>query len=219
MCYMVSSDPLNPDSWEYMGEYIKNPTGFGYPFSNNHTNIIKFNEKYYSFYQTVSLGRNMNIIDTAYGYRSVGVNEIKVDEENGKFSLGTMNDRGASQIKAYDPYRVSQAETYNVGAGVEHKQYDKALTVKAKDGAWTAVCQADFGEKGASAFAASVKGKGVIEIRLGTKDGQKIGEIQFDTDGKFKTIYCELSGEAVGKKNIFFVYGGEFEFDKWQFAG
>ena len=124
MCYMVSDDPLDPDSWEYMGEYIKNPTGYGYPFSNNHTHLQEFKGNYYIFYQNVLLLRNMNV-QGAGGYRSVGVDELDVDEQNVTFPKATMTDRGASQIELLDPFEAVQGETSNVSGGVTDTTADK----------------------------------------------------------------------------------------------
>src|SRR5699024_8718985 len=96
----------------------------------------------------------------------------------------------ASQIEDYDPYEVSQAETSNVSAGVEYNETDGRITAVMSDGSYIAISIADFGD-GASAFAATVKGKGIIEIRESRLNGNKVGQIQFDTDD-FETVYCEL---------------------------
>lgn len=215
MCYMISDDPLDPDSWEYMGEYAMNPTAYGYPFSNNHTHLQEYKGKYYLFYQNVLLLKNMNI-QGADGYRSIGVDEITVDEQTGKITFSRMSDRGASQIEDYDPYEVSQAETSNVSAGVEYNETDGRITAVMSDGSYIAISIADFGD-GASAFAATVKGKGIIEIRESRLNGNKVGQIQFDTDD-FETVYCELDSIIKGDRNVFFVCAGDFEFDEWQFA-
>ena len=46
MCYMVTDTPLDPDSWEYRGEYVPNEGSFsnlGADYGNNHTHLHKFN--------------------------------------------------------------------------------------------------------------------------------------------------------------------------------
>lgn len=216
MCYMVSSNPLKASSWEYKGEYIKNPTAYGYPFSNNHTNVIKFGEKYYAFYQNVLLLKNMNI-EGADGYRSVGVDEIDVDEKTHTFKFKRMSDKGAEQIKNYNVFKVSQAETCNTCMGISYKKNKNRFVAVTSKGGWSAIRSADFGS-GVKQFAAAVKGKGVIEIRVDRLEGEKIGEIQFDTGSDFKTVYCNLEKTVSGTKDLYFVFGGAFEFDEWQFA-
>lgn len=216
MCYMVADNPLDPDSWVYKGEYLKNPTAYGYPFSNNHSHLHKFKGKYYIFYQNVSLLRNMNLAN-ASGYRSIGVNELKVDEANAVFGMGTMNDSGAEQIGKYSPYQISQAETANVCAGIEYKTDSSRFVISASDGSWSCISGADF-LNGAKVFGATVKGKGIMEIRLDDKNGKTIGAIQFNTESSFDTIYCELNEKVSGVHDIYFVFGGNVLVDVWQFA-
>ncbi len=216
MCYMVTDDPLDVNSWEYRGEYIKNPTGYGYPFSNNHTHLQKFGDKYYIFYQNVLLLRNM-AVSGADGYRSVGVDELEVDEKNSTYAAARMTDSGASQIKSFDPYKVSEAETSNVSAGIDYSVTGDYIAAIADDGSWIGICGADF-KDGASAFAATVKGNGVIEIRLDSEDGEKVGELQFDSPDNFSSVYCELDSVVTGEHDLYLIAGGSFEIDCWQFA-
>lgn len=216
MCYMVSSNPLKASSWEYKGEYVKNPTGYGYPFSNNHTHTHKFGDKYYLFYQNVLLLKNM-ALSGADGYRSVGVDEIEVNEKTLEFKFKRMSDKGAAQIKNYNPFAVSQAETCNVAAGIDYKKSAGRFVVTTTKNSWSVISDADF-KDGANQFAASVKGKGIIELRIDKADGEKIGQLQFDTGSDFKTVVCELTKEVSGTHDLYFVFGGKFEFDEWQFA-
>lgn len=216
MCYMVSTDPLKPNKWEYKGEYVLNPTSFGYPFSNNHTHMQEYQGKYYLFYQNVSLLRNMNI-DGADGYRSIGVNDITVNEKTGELTFSTMNDKGVAQIKNYDVFARSEAETCNVCAQTNFKKALNRIYVTTVDGSWSCITSADFGD-GAKQFAASVLGKGIIEIRIDKKDGEVIGSVQFDTGDALKTVVAELDKEVSGVHDLYFVFGGEFSFDEWQFA-
>lgn len=218
MCYAVTDDPLDTDSWEYKGEYLKNPTSFGYPFSNNHSHLQKFGDKYYLFYQNVLLLRNM-WIDGADGYRSIGVNEVKVDEKKAEFELCDMNDRGADAIKNFDPFKTSQGETANVCAGIEYKKTDSRIAAVASEGSWIAISGADF-KDGANLFAATVSGKGIVEIRLDSKNGEAVGAIQFDSADGFNTYYCKLSEKISGVHDLYLVFGteGSLILDKWQFA-
>lgn len=215
MCYMTSTDPLNADSWQWGGEYALNPGAFGYDFSNNHSHLHKFNGKWYFFYQNVSLLSNMG---KTGGYRSNNVIEIDVDEENVTIPSITMSDVGVSQIKNPSAFDVTEAETSAVAAGIKFYSSEDMTYVTAIDnGDWIALINVDFGD-GANAFAAVVRGKGIIEVRLDSLDGKTIGTLQFDTDGEFAAVSCELTKSVSGVHDLYFVLGGSFVYDCWQFA-
>lgn len=216
MCYMVSDDPLNPDSWEYKGEYLLNPTSFGYPFSNNHTHLQEFNGKFYLFYQTVSLLSNMGKTD-ASGYRSVGVNELEVNTNKAEFSEGSMDNQGVEQVQNFDPFVTTEAETANVTAGVQFKRTSGEMAAIAEDGGWIALTSVDF-DKGADLFGVNAMGKGIIEIRLDDKDGAAVGSIQFESLEDYSVTYCRLAEKISGVHDLYLVFGGEVTLDKWQFA-
>lgn len=218
MCYMVSDDPLNTDSWEYKGEYLMNPTSFGYPFSNNHSHLQEFKGKYYLFYQTVLLLTNMNTPE-ASGYRSIGVNEMTVNTKKAEFPQVTMTNKGVDQIKKVDPFVTNQGEMANTTGGIEYKKQGGAMAAIGNDGSWSAIVGVDFAD-GANLFAAKVKGKGIIEIRLDSKNGDVVGSIQFDSAEEYTTVYCELSEKISGVHDLFLVFGGEDEIvlDEWQFG-
>ena len=78
MISMKSRTPLDPDSWTVMGATLKNPGEMGYDYSNNHTHLQKFKGKWYMFYHTQSLRKQMNIKG---GYRSICYREADVDED------------------------------------------------------------------------------------------------------------------------------------------
>lgn len=217
MCYMTSTDPLNSDSWVYKGEYCTNPNTQGYPFSNNHSHLQKYGDKYYMLYQNVSLLENMGA--PASGFRSIGVNICDVDESTATFGSVKMDDAGVEQLKNLDVFAVNQAETAVTTAGVKYYYDDECVFVtEIDDGDWSAISSADFG-KGANQFAAKVRGDGIIEIRIDSVDGEKIGEVQFETErGEYTTYVCELTKTVSGVHDLYFVYGGSFVFDEWQFA-
>lgn len=219
MCYMVSDDPLNIESWQWGGEYLTNPNQHGYPFSNNHSHLQKFGDKYYLFYQNVSLLENMNKLDKAEGFRSIGVDYCEVDEENVILASSKMSDKGVDQIKNLDAFSVNEAETAHTAAGVKYKTTEEGSIVVTdiQSGDWIGLTSVDFG-KGANTFAAVVNGKGVIEIRLDKADSKAVGAIQFDTNGEVKAVGGKLNKTVSGVHDLFFVFGESFEFDKWQFG-
>lgn len=217
MCYMVSDDPLNPGSWVYMGEYLGNPGKYGYWFSNNHNCLQKFGNKWYVFYQNVLLLENMNHTEGG-GYRSVGVNTIEIDEETATITYGEMSDTGVSQTKYVKAWEVTRAQCCRISAGVTPVlESDNACLRVDKAGSYVGLNGVNFGE-GMNIFAATVNGKGIIEVRLDSPTGDTVGSLQFDTDSSLQTVYCELDAPIDGKHSMYLVFGGEFTFDSWQFA-
>lgn len=219
MCYMVNSgDPLNPDDWKYAGEYLTNPNQHGYPFSNNHSHLQKFGDKYYILYQNVSLLENMGILDKASGYRSINVDEITVDESAVKIEYGKMTDAGVEQIKYLDPFVLNEAETSVTTAGVTFFSTEgRNIATNIHSGDWIKVEGVDFSD-GANAFAATVRGKGIIEVRIDKFDSKPIATLQFSTSGEWKSIMTELEKSLSGVHDLYFVFGESFVFDNWQFG-
>ena len=216
MCYMVSDDPLNPESWVYGGEYLANPNQFGYPTSNNHSHLQEFGDKYYLLYQNVSLLENMG--SSAQGFRSIGIDYCEVDETNVAIKPASMSDNGVEQLNGFNPFEVCSATTAATTADIWYTMDgDKAIVSGDHDGSWIMISDADFAG-GANSFAAAVKGKGVIEIRLDSQDGKTVGKLGFDTGDSYDTIVCELEKMISGKHDLYLVLGGEFNFDEWQFA-
>jgi arabinoxylan arabinofuranohydrolase len=91
-------------------------------------------------------------------------------------------------------------------------------------GDWTAVSGVDFGA-GASAFAASVScmnDGGVIELRLDSPEGPRIGTLQVpSTGGQWSEVTTPVSG-AEGVHDLFLIFKGKpdtelFRLGDWQF--
>ncbi len=122
------------------------------------------------------------------GYRSTHLNQVFMDEEGAILPIEA-DMVGAKQIKPLNPYARVGAETIAWCAGVNVRPFqpdgggqDGPLMVLADihHGDWTAVSGVDFGA-GASAFAASVScmnDGGVIELRLDSPEGPRIGTLQ-----------------------------------------
>ena len=107
MVYMKTKDPLG-DEWTYGNNYLMNPGDYGFDFSNNHTHLQKFKDKWYIFYHAMSLQHSFN---TDKGFRNINVDEINVDEDEVRIDMGQQTLRGVSQIKSLDPFAEQQAET------------------------------------------------------------------------------------------------------------
>ncbi len=214
MVYMTTKTPLDADSWEWGGEYLVNPSNFGFDFSNNHSHLHKYQGKYYILYQNVSLLMGMG---KTGGYRSINIDEIEVDEENVVIQPGTMTKEGPAALKNQSATDVHQAEESAVSAGIKYYTMDdRTYVTSVDDGDWTLLRNVDFGN-GVNTFAATVRGKGIIEVRLDSTTGTTVGTIQFDNDD-FTAVSCELTKNVSGLHDLYLVFGGNFTFDNYQFA-
>lgn len=145
MVYMTTKTPLDPTSWKMMGECFRQPGEVGFDYSNNHTHMHKFKGKWYMFYHTLMLKHGMGITG---GYRSMGVDEIEVDEKNVVIKDTGGTKKGASQNGMFSPYVEHSAAEL---AGTAQIDYDMtnpyAPIVSAKqNGSWTAVRGVQFTE-------------------------------------------------------------------------
>ena len=239
MCYMVSDNPLDPDSWEYRGEYVPNEGNFGMGWGNNHTHLHKFNGNYYLFYHSTLLESSMKdkgeMNSDASGYRSIGVNKTTVNEQTQKINKMTLSKTGVSAIKNLDPYQLQQAETMASSGGVMYEDYKNTksvsksslgndasenLYIKMKAGSWTSVRKVDFGSNGAKSFTLRAKGTGKMEIRL-TRTGKALATVEFSST-TFEDHVIEVDSTTFKgvKGNVFFVFteSTNAQFDAWQFS-
>lgn len=209
MSYMTTTTPLDPESWEYRGHYLRNPGELGMNYSNNHTHLHKFNDKYYLFYHTLILQQELGITK---GFRSIGANEIIVDEEKNVINICDANRVGLAQTIYFSPYRINQAETGFL-TDTEYKVSTDGVSAVCSGKKIIGIRAVHFGEM-SKAFAAKVNGKGTIEIRLDSPDAPMTSAISFDTDIP-SVIYTETA--ISDAHDVYFVLNGEFEFDEWQF--
>ncbi len=233
MCYMVTDNPLDPDAWEYRGEYFANPGSFGFGYGNNHTHLQKYEDNYYLFYHSMVLEQNMKT--GASGFRSIGVNKATVNESTQRVGKVTATNNGPAGIRNLNPFLLQQAETMSTAGGVSYENFtnitkvpsvnklgndaSKNLQVKMNAGAWTMVRKADFGKQGVGSFMLRAKGKGVLEIRLGSQTAKPAARLEFSST-TFKEHILDIDTTAFsGVRNVFFVFteATNVQFDAWQF--
>lgn len=215
MAYMTTKTPLDPDSWEYCGDYFKNPGEQGLEYGNNHTHLQKYADRYYLFYHALFPQKSLG---TEGGFRSLCVNEIIVDEKAAEISKGTGTKKGTEQIKNIDPYKVNQAETIFTASDISYTNSEENgnMLIGGNNGSWTYVQGVDFSEK-TSAFAAKVKGKGRIDVYADSIGGECLTTVEFDCN-EFKNVYTDKVAKIDGVHNLYFVIsGGDMLFDEWQF--
>ncbi len=234
MCYMVTDTPLNPDSWEYRGEYVPNEGNFGMGWGNNHTHLQKFGNDYYLFYHSTLLEQSMNT--GASGFRSIGVDKATVNEETQTINKMTLTKSGVSPVGHMNPYTLQQAETMATSGGVSYEDFSNInkptsistlgndasqnLQLNMKAGAWTMMRSVDFGNNGAKTFTLTAKGNGRLEIRLNSKVATPAAIVEFSS-ASMAEHSVELDPEQFkGLKNVFFLFtsADNVMFDAWQFT-
>ena len=242
MCYMVTDNPLDPDSWEYRGEYVPNEGSFsalGADWGNNHTHLQKFNGNYYLFYHGNVLEKSMKnkggMDSGASGYRSLCVNRLTVDEETQTLNKANMTKAGPTILKNMNPYELQQAETMATSGGVNYEDFKNIKTITSKNTlgndasenmyikmaptSWTAMRNVDFGETGAKTFVLRAKGSGTIEFRTG-KNQNPIATIEFSSSTMEDQVFEVDPAVFKGTKNLLFIVftkADNVQFDAWQF--
>ena len=234
MCYMVTDTPLDPDSWEYRGEYVPNEGNFGMGWGNNHTHLQKFEDNYYLFYHSVLLEQSMNT--GASGFRSIGVDKATVNESTQTINKMTLTKTGVSPIRSMNPYVKQQAETMATSGGVNYEDFtnisnvpnintlgndaSENMQVKMRPGSWTMVRSVDFGTNGAGKLSLFAKGTGRIEIRLGRNNSASSAVVDLSASSMTETTVDVDPSVFKGVKNVYFVCtsGDDVKFDAWQFT-
>ena len=237
MCYMVSDNPMDPDSWVYKGVYGPHP---GMGTNNNHSHLQKFQGEYYHFYHGAPLmesWRSAGVIEQNCGiFRSICVNKATVNEATQNIPTVTTNLEGVEPVKSLNPYELQQAETMASCGGVEYEDYtnikkntrisklgndaSENMQVNMRAGSWINVRNVDFGTTGASKFMLRAKGTGTVDLRFG-RAGRPIATLEFSsTDMEDHTIDLNAT-KFQGVKNNFnisFSAAEDVYVDAWQFA-
>lgn len=215
MAYMTTKTPLDPESWEYRDYYFKNPGEQGLEYSNNHTHLQKYMDKYYLFYHSLFPQKSLG---TSGGFRSLCVNEAVVDEDTLTIEKVSATKAGVSQIKNLDPYQPVKASTIAACSNISYKQNEEGVIVKSGSGdgkaSWICVRGVDFG-KSAKKIAAKVKGEGRMDIYIGKIDGEPAVSLGFNCN-EMTTVYNEFDSKISGVNDIYFVITDGAEFESWQ---
>ena len=238
MCYMVSDDLTNPDSWVYKGIYGPHPQN---GTNNNHSHLQKFQGNYYYIFHNAALKEKMKsagAIDGSAGiYRSICVNKVTVDESTATISQAPTSLTGVEQIKKMNPYELQQMETMASCGGVEYEDFtnirsntqvsglnndaSENMQVKMKAGSWINVRKVDFGTAGAAKFMLRARGIGKIEIRTGNSSRNIVATIEFSsTEMTDQSIDIPI-GKLKDVKNNIYLFVSEatdFYVDAWQFT-
>ena len=218
--YMTSKTPLSPDSWKYRDNYFKNTGDVNVgPWTNNHTHLFKFKEKYYITYHAMYL---QDYFGTKGGFRNVGIEEMQVDEENVNIHMGEGTFKGPSQLNTLNPFVLQQAETTAGTSGqVQFEAFGNAGNMVAQgkaDKQCLMVRGADFSKQIPAKFEARVKGRGKIEVYVNNLKGTPLVSLICD-EKEWTTLSKKIALKIdKGVGDIYFVFNGEdFLFDEWKF--
>ena len=236
MCYMVSDNPLDPNSWVYKDYYGPGVAG------NNHTHLQKFQGKYYHIYHDhgsvlLDAMKKAGDVDASTGdYRSICVNQATVNESTATINRVTLSHEGVTQIKNLNPFEWQQAETMASCGGVDYEDItnikkntkintlgndaSENMQVKMKEGSWINVRKVDFGTTGADRFTLRAKGTATIELRF-SRAGRPVTTLEFaSTEMEDLTFEVDAS-RFKGVKNNFLIAvtaADDFYVDAWQFT-
>ena len=217
MAYMITKTPLDTDSWVYVDDYFCNPGESGLGYSNNHSHLHKYMGKYYMFHHTML--RQTGLGTTTGGFRSLCVVEIGVNEETLEITPTGSSSAGVAQIKNVDPYAENSGETFFTTTGVDFEYDDTVISAVKSTEKGTVICVkgVDFGEEGASAFTAKVKGKGRIEIRPDNPEAQFVNAVEADS-ADYQGYLDRTEEKITGVHDIYIVFSDkDMCLDSWQF--
>ena len=235
MCYMVSDNPLDPDSWVFKGYYGPGVAG------NNHSHLQKFKGNYFHIYHdhgSVLLDemKKGGAVDASAGdYRSICVVPANVKESSATVDPVTLSLEGCDAIDTVNPYELQQVETFATCGGLEYEDFTNVkknsrintmgndasenMQVKMDAGDWTLVKKVDFGTTGASKLMLRAKGTGKLEIRANRKGGTPAATVEFSsTDMQDHVVDVDIA-RFKGAKNLYFLITSATDayLDAWQF--
>ena len=236
MCYMVSENPMDPNSWVFKGAYGPGVAG------NNHSHLQKFKGNYYHIYHdhgSVLLDKmkSLGAVDASAGdYRSICVVKATVSESTATVNPVTLSIEGCDAIDTMNPYELQQIETMATGGGLEYEDFtnitkngrinalgnDASLNMQVKmdAGDWTLVKKVDFGTTGASKFMLRAKGTGTLEIRAGRKGAKPSVTVDFSSTDMEDHIVELDPTKFQGTKTLYFLITSATDayLDAWQFT-
>ena len=237
MCYMVSDNPMDPDSWVYKGVYGPHP---GMGTNNNHSHLQKFAGNYYYIYHGAPMMEKMReagIIASNSGiWRSICVNKASVSEPTQTISRVSPDLDGAEAIGTVNPYELQEAEQMATCGGIEYEDFTNVskngrintlgneaslnMQVKMDAADWFQVRRIDFGTTGASKFMLRAKGTGTLEVRAGRKGAAPSATVEFSS-AEMEDHVVELDpAKFQGVKTLYFLItsAADAYVDAWQFT-
>jgi beta-xylosidase len=215
LAYSTAKSITGP--WTY-GDTIMHVIQQGGAFTN-HPGLIDYKGKSYLFYHNGALPEGGGF------KRSVCIEPIEFNAD-GSIPLITPTKEGVKKSAAnLNPFTRVEAETIAWEDGIETAKDEETgvYVTEIGNGDYIKVRSVDF-RKGAKSFEsciASASSGGMIEIRIGSKEGKLLGTLNNSATGEtWKTLSCKVE-KVKGTHDVYFVFrGGEgnlFNFDWWKF--
>jgi len=213
IAYMTSDNPLGP--FTYQGCTLQNPGTYFGPWGNNHHWIFEFKGKLYIAYHAQIVEKTIGI--TKGGYRSLMINEFKVNED-GTCPIQNAKLDGVESVCNFIP----KAE---IPAATMHSSKNLIVTNKqtmypAKNGGYLCLKGVDFSEVSEGAkinltFAEGHKG-GSVTFRLDNfANGEELGTVAVGTE---TSAQAEINLSVLADKtvqNLYIVFEGDVELVNW----
>lgn len=217
---MSTDDPIN-GTWTYMGEILKNPGTFGYPWGNNHSHLQKFGNNYYMIYHTQYMEGKLGI---SGGYRSIAINKASVSSSS---ISASMDNAGPSPIISNYPTTSGriEAETMANCAGLKAtmRPRGECVVTDVKPGDWTLLRGLTFVED-ARSITLNIKGKGTLKIYSARTSGTPLASMEFNNSTFINSTFDLTETIPAGKSysNLYFLFtetdsSAPIEFDYYQF--
>ena len=224
---MVSDSPMGP--FVVKETILENPGKYCGLYGNNHHCVFTFNDRWYITYHTRLLEKNMGI---EHGYRATHVDEFTM-QEDGTIGMIKQTTTGREQLCPVDPYVENSAALIAVQGGVNTVAADAVATfygagtmalANMDEGAFVKVKGVDFGETSPTKFMAMLKvaggGKGAIQIRVDSLDGEIVGYLNVDriTGVNYEAYESELDTKITGVHDLYFIFCGDgYRVMSWKF--
>lgn len=217
---MESSSPMGP--FKMVGGILKNPGYFFNIGGNNHHCMFEFEGKWYVTYHASLIEEKLGV---KYGYRSVNIDEITVNDDN-LFNVAKGTKEGVSQIKCFDPFKVNSFSTMSSEAGIKTVPADENTSKYGsgnmnlhieETGAYIQLSGVDF-KDGADIIKVTLKGDaGNMAIRVKYPNSDDIGYLSFNESDEFVTYDIKLEKPISGVNDLFFVFDGNgYELSNWE---
>ncbi len=217
--YSMSDHPEGP--WTYKGiimEQNDSTNSF-----TNHPGVVDYKGKSYFFYHTGNLPGGGGFA------RSICVEPFEYNSD-GTFPLIKPTHEGAPAIKTFNPYGRIEAETMAWSKGITTEPNSKTgvYVSDIHNGDFLKVANVNFGPTSPRKFEATVASAlrgGKITVHMDSIDGPIAATLDVPGTGgweNWQTLETELSAEAAGIHDLYFVFEGRkgpklFNFDYWTF--
>lgn len=215
MAYMTTKTPLIADSWEYRGQYFRNPGEMGMDYSNNHTHLHKYKGEWYLLFHSLLMQRAMK---EPGGYRSICVANAKVDEDIVRIMEVKASQNGIAPAMSMNPYIKQNASTVWKTAAISFESIEGINGPRpvGKRGSWIANRQVDFGSApGSTRLEITTGGAGALVLRLDSAKGTDTCVIPLS--GTDRTS-VDLPANIEGVHDIYWIYdGADIGFIDWMF--